>query len=184
MHKEALAERMLEMVTASQCAASIVGDLQEESLDQSTLWFWLSLLRIFISHLLQDLRIHWLRMIWLGFSGFLKFLILIIFLEILGSEKGLIPENVIGPITYAILPLMGLHLAKRSHGSELASGFSFICMAWVFMVLFNLSGMLYAKSAMFLLVMLRATPFLCLAIIGAFIYRYRLNVRRRNFLFS
>jgi len=184
MPKEELAERMLEMVTTSQRAASIVGDLLEEASSRSALWFWLSLLRIFISHLLHDLRIHWIRMIWLSFSGFLEFLILMIMLEILGSEKGIIPENVLRPITYAILPLIGLHIAKRSHGSELASGVAFICMAWIFMVLFNLPGMLYAKSGTFLLVMLRATPFLSLVIIGASLFRYRMNARRRRLLLS
>jgi hypothetical protein len=120
-------------------------------------------------------------MMWLGFSGLLEFLILSFILQVLSVEKGLIAEYYLRPfLNCAILPLIGLHLAKRSHGSELASGVAFICITWIFMVLFNLPGMLYARSATFLRVMLRATPYLSLVIFGASLFRCRMNSRYRK----
>ncbi len=205
MPKEALAERMLEMVTTSQRAASIIGDLLEEASNRSALWFWFSSLKIFVSHLLQDLRNHWLRMIWLGFSGFLECVIVGILAEqarlhayshlaMLHSYSYLTTTQY---LVRRVLPiLIGWHVAKRSHGHELASGFSVISVWWiyravevlpVFWMYRSLGTLLQLQAGpfrYFMHAMLTLVPFCTLIFLGAFFCRYRMNVRCRTVRFS
>ena len=201
MSKEAVAERMLEMVTTSQRAASIVGDLEEEGSNRSASWFWLNLLRIFVSHLFQDLRAHWLRMIWLGFSEFVIFVIVAIFVvgEIIEVKSYFKPYLAIAHYLYYVFPiLLGWHIARRSHGLELASGVSLISVFWIFMAVQVLplfwipAGVLPVEYVpmqrepftALMHAMFFVTPFNTLIILGALLWRYRMNVRRRKLQLS
>ncbi len=204
MLKEAVAERMLEMVTTSQRAASIVGDLLEEASNRSSLWFWLSLVRIFTSHLLQDLQFHWLRMIWLGFSGFLESILLGFFAEWvtlhLHSYLATLNFHPIGdPRSYwrlCIPILIGWHVAKRSHGHELASGVSVISVWWIYRAVTVLPMCWMYRSLetplqlqggpfrYFMHAMLILAPLSTLIIFGAFLCRYRMNARARKLQLS
>ncbi len=205
MPKTALAERILEMVTSSQRAASIIGDLLEEASNRGASWFWLSLLRISTSHLLQDLRLHWLRMIWLGFSGFLECVIV----GILAEQVTLHSHSYFATLrSYSYLAtaqylvhlcvpiLIGWHIAKRSHGHELASGISVISVWWIYRAvevlpmfwmyrsletLLQLQGgpFRYFMHAMFLV-----APLNTLIMLGALLCRFRTNVRYRKLQFS
>ena len=192
MPKAALAERMLEMVTTSQRAASIIGDLLEEASNRSALWFWLSLLRIFTSHILQDLRNHWLRMIWLGFSEFVIFVIVAMLLE--STTHYYLPSA--HYLFYGFPILLGWHLARRSHGRELASGVSLISMFWIYEVVSMLPmfwipvetrsgwGLQGNPFTTLMYSMLHVSPFNMLIIVGALLCRFRTNVRYRKLHFS
>jgi hypothetical protein len=196
MSKEAVAERMLEMITTSERAASIVGDLLEETSNRHALWFWFSSLKIFASHLLQDLRNHWLRMIWLGFSEFLGFVIAgIVVQEILPLRH--LP-SVPHYLRYAVPILIGWHIARRSRGRELASGISLISVIWIFMAVQVLplfwipAGVLPVELApmqrepfkTLMHEIIRVAPLNAFIILGAIISRYRMNVRDRKLQLS
>jgi hypothetical protein len=190
MPKAALAERILEMVTPLQRSASIVGDLLEESLNRSALWFWFSLFRIFISHLLQDLRIHWLRMIWLGFSGLLEFVIAAGILLYISSIH--LPYlSYVEYLYFGVPTLIGWHVARRSHGRELASGISMISVILILRAVEILPilsmtqenfDFQFDKSTIFIRAMFSMIPICGLIILGSFICRFRMNACRRKVL--
>jgi hypothetical protein len=191
MPKAALAERILEMVTRPQRSASIVGDLLEEASNRNALWFWLSLLRIFVSHLFQDLRAHWLRMMWLGFSEFLIFVIVVVFVmgEFIEVKSYFRPYREI--VHYGLPILLGWHIARRSPGSELASGVSLISVILIFRaveILPILSGIQESfdfqvdQSTIIMHAMFSVIPICVLIILGSFICRFRINAHRRKLL--
>jgi hypothetical protein len=192
MPRANLAERIFEIVITSSRAASIVGDLEEEGSNRSASWFWLSLLRIFVSHLFQDLRAHWLRMIWLGFSEFVIFVIVAMLLE--STTHYYLPSA--HYLFYGFPILLGWHLARRSHGRELASGVSLISMFWIYEVVSMLPmfwipvetrsgwGLPGNPFTMLMNSMLHVTPFNILIILGVLLCRFRTNVRYRKLHFS
>ncbi len=183
MPKITVAERVLETVTTSDNASSIVGDLLEEASNKSRFWFWLGVLRIFASHLFCDLRNHWLRMTWLGFSEFLGFLIVLIAIAIMCSHvaPGGFPVLVNHILSNGLLILTGWHVARRSHGSELASGLAFVCMGSIYMGAMLLTATQREPLTMVLFKTLKyafgsAPP----VIIGVFVFRYRAKTRYRK----
>jgi len=198
MPKEAVAERMLEMVTTSQGAASIVGDLLEDASSRHALWFWFSSLKIFASHLLQDLRNHWLRMIWLGFSEFVIYAIGIVFIvgEIIEGKsyfRHYVP--IVQYLLFGFPILLGWHIARRSHGLELASGLSLSSVFWIYktvemlpifwMPVEKLPMRLQGNHfTMLMHSMLLMTPFNTLIILGALFCRFRTNARYRKLQLS
>ena len=193
MPRADVAERILEMVTTSSRAASIVGDLEEETSNRSASWFWLSLLRIFVSHLFQDLRTHWLRMIWLGFSECVIFVIVLIFVgEIIEGKPYFKPYLAIVHYLYLGFPiLLGWHAARRSHGRELASGISFVSAWWIVKAIEILvpifwfpAETLRMRVTILMYSLLRLTPLNALIIVGALLCRFRMNVRYRKLQFS
>jgi hypothetical protein len=181
MPKAAVAERILETVTTPNRAASIVGDLLEEVSDRNPLGFWFGLLRIFASHVCHDLRIHWFRMIWLGFSELLTFVVLaIVFMNV---------WSILAPHYYMVnyflnmyaLPIfIGWHVAKRSHGSEFAAGVAFICMGSIFMAAMLLTATQREMPAMIIFKTLKSALGMWPVLAGAFLFRYRANRRHRE----
>jgi len=178
MPKVVVAERILETVTTSDRADSIVGDLLEET--SNPVWFWLAVLRIIASHLFRDLRVHWFRMIWIGLSGFLELFILAALVAYCWNiaqhltghsywgkiliSLGSLSLNVLG---YGIPTLVGWHSAKRSHGNELASA---VAVAFVYCI-FVSGGASPSQVAHVTLVVF------LLLVGGAFMFRYRANKR-------
>jgi hypothetical protein len=73
-----------------------------------------------IAHVCRDLRVRWLRMIWLGISEFLGFLIVaILFAYCVHNAPYLTAPHSLGNISvnllgYGIPALAGWHVAKRS----------------------------------------------------------------------
>jgi hypothetical protein len=194
MPKAALAERILEMVTRPQRSASIVGDLLEEASNRSALWFWLSLLRIFVSHLFQDLRAHRLRMMWLGFSEFLIFVIVVVFVmgEFIEVKSYFRPYREI--VHYGLPILLGWHIARRSRGCELASGVSLISVILIFRAVLVLPlfwtyrmmppDLQVDPYTVFMHTIYGTIPFCVLIILGSFICRFRMSACRRKLLLS
>jgi hypothetical protein len=198
MPKEAVAEWMLELVTSSQRAASIVGDLLEEASNRHVLWFWFSSLKIFASHLLQDLRNHWLRIIWLGFSEFAIYAIGAVFIvgEIIEGKSFLRPyASITQYLLFGFPILLGWHIARRSHGLELASGLSLSSVFWIYKIVemlpmfwvpveklpMSLQG---NHFTMLMHSMLLMTPFNTLIILGVLFCRFRTNARFRKLQLS
>lgn len=187
MPKVNLAERMLEIVTTSSRAASIVGDLEEEAANRTAFWFWVSLLRICTAHVLQDLRIHWLRMMWLGFSEFLIFVIVAMILE--SITRSYLPTAQYLRLCLPIL--IGWHIASRFHGRELASGVSLVSVVWIYKFV-SVLPMFWIPPAILPMQlqgnpftelmhrMLHVAPFNTLIMLGSLLCRSRMNVRRRK----
>jgi len=182
-----VAERILETVTTSSRASSIAGDLLEESSNRSLLWFWLSVLKIFASHVCHDLQIHWRRMIWIGVSGTLKYFILIsiaafvtaMLIFTYDSINKRPPDDWLFFIiliiwVYIAQILTSWHIAKRSHGFELAASVSFAAVSWIFPNLFLLLNHIPPVMTM------RSIADSALPIAIAFWFRYRTNKHNRN----
>jgi hypothetical protein len=181
MLKVTLAERILEAVTTRSGAASIVGDLLEENFNRTTMGFWFGVLRVFLSHVCCDLRAHWLRMIWLGFSEFFGSLFVLLIPELLFlllMRGHLMP--VLQIFNYSFFILIGWHVAKRSHGCELASSVAFIGAGCVFMGMILLTSIPRKSLSTIIFKTLYSALDSAPVVVGAFLFCYRANRRSRE----
>ncbi len=181
MLKLTIAERILETITTSSRAASIIGDLLEETSNRSPFWFWCGLLRIFVSLICRDLQVHWLRMIWLGLSGFLELFVmacLFAYCNKLYFAEHTHLGNILFHILGYILPaFIGWHVATRSHDHEFPSAIALVFVFCIWVV-----GGLSLRQAMH--TTLISIPFCTLFIVGAFLFRFRVNARNRKMLLT
>jgi hypothetical protein len=69
MHKLHIAEQILALVTSSDRAASIAGDLSEEAATRGAAWFWSGVLRTAVSLLWRDVAENPARVTVLAFVG-------------------------------------------------------------------------------------------------------------------
>ncbi len=69
MPKTHIAERILDLVTNRDRAASTAGDLTEAAASRGTVWFWSSLLRTAVSHLWRNMAEQPARLAGLAFLG-------------------------------------------------------------------------------------------------------------------
>jgi len=137
-------------------------------------------------------------MIWLGFSEFLLVVIVAMLVEsIMHSAPvlallGKLWEHTPQYLRFCVPILIGWHVASRFHGHELASGFSFISVLWIYNAveiswIFRLPAEKLPihvqgdRFTTFMHPMLRLVPFNMLVMLGALLCRYRLNVRCRKF---
>lgn len=144
MRSASAAEWILSLFTPPDRAASIVGDLTEESSARGALWFWSSVLRTACSHFWRDLSASPWRMVGLAFWGFLAHLVLcssVVLATVYwhrawmtaGYRSAMLPSWGYEIIFSTAVPfLVGWMLARRAEVRELAAVFSVACLfaAW------------------------------------------------------
>jgi hypothetical protein len=175
MHKANAAERILEMATTSNSAASTIGDLLEESSHRSVFWFWSSVMRILAVHIGHDLNRCKLKIVGIVFLMLLDILVLSFGLGVLTElfqNFGLNPfltQNWIGAtFQVGVLLLVGWNAASRTEGCELA-----LCIVLTsFMAVLRLIAFRSASHPLIFI-------WLCV-MAGAVFFRYRANVRYRK----
>ncbi|HTM18458.1 MAG TPA: hypothetical protein VL135_16215 [Terracidiphilus sp.] len=145
MPRVALAEWILSLTLAPDRATTTVGDLIEDASTRGVLWFWSSVLRTTLSHLLRDLGAYPLRIARLalwgllmeGVLGILHILPVIAVWQWILDHWGPIVDNQTTEVPQwgasilsivfgvVIIPfLVGWMVADRSGGRELAAAFA------------------------------------------------------------
>ncbi len=140
MRRATVAQLILSLATTPDRAATTVGDLLEESATRGSLWFWSSVLGTAGSLCWRDFRSAPLRMLWLGFWGWLASLFygaapwaLVGVLVFLAVRIGPDPNPPTNPLLLWPLAIAseifgaiwaGWEVAKSSKGRELAAAFS------------------------------------------------------------
>jgi hypothetical protein len=139
MRTAKLAEFFLSLATTSERAASIVGDLVEETRGSTTLRFWWGCFHIAASLALRSVADAPLRVVWLSFAGlFIQILYSvmtsIVLLPLLVSVRGTWFHSLLGsplvptvPVFYFLGKWLARHAAHRELGVFL--GVTFIPMA-------------------------------------------------------
>ncbi len=142
MRNARFAEWVLGLVTAPERAASITGDLLEESNGRGACWFWLTVLWTAASHVWNDVRSAPGHMLWLAISGVVEFVILafLLFTTVIRMWMDFWPYQIdansfyippwgfhgIRIASFTVLPcLVAWDVARRSRGRELSAGVAF-----------------------------------------------------------
>ncbi len=159
MRSARFAEWVLRLVTTPERAASIAGDLLEESDGRGWHWFWAAVLNTAVSHVWSDMRSARGRMLWLAIRGVLEGIVVVflVFNTIVMLWVELWPYET-APNTYFIPPwafygiqiafktllplLIGWDIAQRSNGREVAAGVALNAL----MAAFTLTGILVSGS--------------------------------------
>src|SRR6188472_1824938 len=76
MHSPQIAEWILRLVTAPDRAATVVGDLIEESEHRGTIWFWWNVVLTAAAHVWTELRDRPVWMMVLALSGVAKIIVI------------------------------------------------------------------------------------------------------------
>jgi hypothetical protein len=160
MRNSQVAEWILSLVTSSDRAASMVGDLMEDAASHGAVWFWIGVLRTAFSLLWRLFSNDPAQMIGLAARGFLLQLVMFVASIALSTiaivlwwfftgwpvETGPLPlpatEWTLGSVFFWVLiPFqIGRWLARRSPGRELAPVVAFTIFNFV---LFNGVGMFW-----------------------------------------
>jgi hypothetical protein len=151
MREARIAQLILSLATTPDRAASTVGDLLEGADTRGSLWFWSSVLRTAGSLCWRDFCSAPLRMIWLGFWGFLAAFFygtapmaalgLLVFLAVRIGPNPNPPTNPlwVWPLLIASeifgAVFAGWEVARSSKGRELAAAFSVTFMVAAFYAL-------------------------------------------------
>jgi hypothetical protein len=143
MHKDRIAEWLLESVTTREGAATTVGDLREIAATRGEAWFWRSVLTTSTSLLWQEVADHPRRMLSLALRGWLVSVgygllavLLTVFLVgvlagalTLRGNNAAIPGAFLAPIGEGLFLLTqfltGRWIARRAPGSELPACLAF-----------------------------------------------------------
>ena len=116
--------------------------------------------------------------------------------EIIEGKSYFKPYLAIAHYLFYVFPiLLGWHVARRSHGREVASGISLISVFWIFMAVQVLplfwipAGLLPVDMqrepfTALMHAMLLVAPFNTLIILGALLCRYHTNLRYRRLQLS
>lgn len=84
MRRDRIAETLLTLVGAADRAASAVGDLVEEGGARRQVWFWRSVLRLWLSWLGRDLAVAPLTLIVSGIASWFVYMMLALVLAVIG----------------------------------------------------------------------------------------------------
>jgi hypothetical protein len=145
MHKDRIAEWILEQVTTRERASSTVGDLMESAATRGTAWFWSNVLRTAGSQVWRGMTADPVFMIGLAFRGLLLNLALSLlclagFLFIYGLAYSVLAVDLrkgwivlglgLGAVVLAQFQ-SGRWAGRRAPGRELSSGLALILLSTI-----------------------------------------------------